>query len=329
MGIFMKRVYKIVVSAVISLTLVSLFLPLGIFAGNNAILSCPSVIHPNEKIVVSFSGAPADGSSVYVVMTPATAPDNYEAVSKRLELIYLEGKTNGELIFEAPWTPGKYKFIMFINKDTIHVTTSSIINVEQYKAVVSAAPVNVTPGTKVNVRYSGVPTLSGAYIVIMKENSELTPAAISNERGGLVYLSTEKSSGSIDLTAPAVSGKYKFWVVINKDTIIIGTSNTVQVGLIKTTLVASPAKCNKKAKVTIKYSNVPTNKGAVYIVMMKKSSSSTESAVSNERFELKYIKSKSGKVVFTAPNKAGSYNFRIFINKGTILKGVSNTIEVV
>lgn len=61
--------------------------------------------------------------------------------------------------------------------------------------------------------------------------------------------------------------------------------------------------------------------GSVYIVMMKKTSASIAKAVSNERIELKYIKGKSGKVQFTAPNKAGSYNFRMFVNKGTILKG--------
>lgn len=324
----MNKFIKSFFAVLISIIMLSSSVPVNVFAGT-ATLSCPSVVHPNEKVVVAFSGAPGGDSSVYVVLAPATAQENYDAVGKRFELVYLEGKTSGELTFTAPREHGEYKFFMFINRDTVHLATSGIMKVEQYKATVSVSPTNPTPGSKVTVKYSGIPTLLGSvYVVTMKDTSKSTATAISNERLDLVYLDTTKSSGSVVMTVPTTPGKYNFRVVINGDTIIIGTSNTVQVSPAKATLTVSPTKYKKKAKITVSFSNAPTDMGTLYIVMMKKSSASTAKAVSNERIELKYIKGKSGKVQFTAPNKAGSYNFRMFVNKGTVLKGTSTNIEV-
>jgi hypothetical protein len=173
---------------------------------------------------------------------------------------------------------------------------------------ISASPGVANPWDEIVVTYSGAPGFDSDWIAMFNVGE-------ANEQYGEWYYLNGETSGTLTFTAPNEVGSYEFRMFENwaggggyND---IAKSNVVRVQLEPVnpaTITASPRMVAPGGLIGVTYSGAP-GFDSDWIAIYK-------AGAANENYgEWYYLNgNESGSLTFTAPDEAGSYEFRMFRN---------------
>jgi len=183
---------------------------------------------------------------------------------------------------------------------------------------VTASPTNVSAGANITVTFTA-PAGSSAtdWIGMFKVGAA--------DNAYVAYKYTNgTTSGTMTFSAPNDSSDYEFRYFVNNGYTKMATSNRVTVGgAANYTLAASPTSVNPGAIVTVTWTAPAGSAASDWIGMYR------VGAIDGAYIAWKYTGgSASGSMTFAAPSESGDYDFRYFINGGSIKKATSNKVTV-
>ena len=261
-------------------------------------------IGPNNKITVTYSGAPGnlyDSIAMYKV-----------GETKYLTYQWLSTRKSGTVTFDAPQEPGNYEFQMWENNWKKKLATSNKITIDWGKVTLSQLITAhiIGPNKKINISYSNAPGYLYDSIAMYKvgETKALT----------YQWLST-KTSGTLEFTIPEEPGKYEFQMWTNnwKKHLSTSTSFTVEWGPISMKVSIGSPDTQGKRKLSIEYNGAP---GYLH-----------DSISLNKVGETKYLTYQwlstktSGIVELICPNDTDSYEIQLWTNNWKLMLAKTQT----
>ncbi len=188
--------------------------PTGVLSGTLTLAQ--TAVEPGEEIRLSFTAAGSEGNNPWVGIIPASTPhgnadknDEYDIAYK-----YLDGKTEGELVFIAPPDTGSFDFRMNSSgKDKKEVASVSfrIKGPANTKIEIGTDKKSYAKGEKMIVTFRALVTWNeNAWIGLVPAATKHGSADVADEVDmGYKYLE-KRSKGSFEFTAPNEAGKYSF-----------------------------------------------------------------------------------------------------------------------
>ncbi len=188
--------------------------PAGVLSGTLSLTQ--NVVEPGEEIKLNFTATAVEGNNPWVGIIPSNAPHGSADKNDEVDIgyKYLDGKTDGELIFIAPSDTGSFDFRLNSSAEDKKEVASVSFRIKgpaNTKIEISTDKKSYAKGEKMIVTFRSLVTWDGnAWI-------GLIPAATKHGKAedadavdlGYKYLE-KRSKGSFEFTAPSESGKYSF-----------------------------------------------------------------------------------------------------------------------
>ena len=214
-----------------------------------SLIASPSKIEigPNKRITIKFSGAPGNRFDFIGLWKVGE-----EGEARRINGRFLDGKTSGTIVLNAPEEPGNYEFQMWESDWEKKLATSNPISVDWGKVDLSQTIGThyIGPGKKIQVSFINAPGYKTDSIVLREIGK--------TENIDSQWLLT-KTSGTLEFAAPEKPGSYEFVIWGNNFTKFLAKSSPFTVKWHPVSMNVSIGSTDAKGngKLSIQYSGAP------------------------------------------------------------------------
>ena len=269
----------------------------------------PDTLNPGKPITVTFSREEY-GPQAWIGFFKAGDPDG----SYR-EWSYLKDFKSDSFTVIAPKELGKYDFRIFQDAGYIRVAISHPVLVVQYQPVIKLLKLDVYPGEKISVTYGDPPIFQDAWIGFYQEGSP------DNGYRSYSYLRDLKDS-TYTVDAPKELGRYNFRIFLDAGYVLVGVSESVKVKQYQPSFTISQTEVDGVKKIVVRFFNPPIFQDA-WIGFYQ------EGSPDNGYRSYSYLRDlKDSTYTVDAPKELGRYNFRMFLDAGYVLVGVSESVMI-
>jgi hypothetical protein len=274
---------------------------------------------PGEKISVTFTAPAGYPDNAWVGIIPSSVPHGSEAVNDQNDLSYqyLQKRTSGVLVFQAPKDPGSYDLRM-------HNTDSDGKEVAFVSFTVGGTTLSLIrntfkPGENIVVNFQVATRLpENAWIGIIPSTVPHGTEEVNDQNDIAYQYLGKKTSGSLTFRAPDKSGNYDFRLnesdsggaELASVSFTVGTAGAV-IG--KATLKLDRKSYKAGSRITVSFtapSGLPEN---AWVGIIPSDVPHGREAVNDQHdVAYQYLKgATSGSMVFDGPTEPGSYDFRM------------------
>ena len=296
---------------------------------------------PGEPIVVHFLASSSFAANAWVGIIPSSVPHGSEATNDQHDLTYqyLEGRTSGDLTFQAPADPGAYDLRMHDTDDNGKEVASVSFTVGGGSGSLRLDQTAFAPGEQVVVHFRAAPTFARNAWVGIIPSSVAHGSEATNDQHDLTYQYLEgRASGDLIFQAPANPGAYDCRMHDTDD-------NGKEVASVSFTVGGAPAMAPASGGGSLRLDKSVFQPGENIVVHFTAAATFDRSAwvgiipshiahgseATNDQHDLTYQyleKRTAGDLVFQAPGTPGSYDFRLHDtdNNGKEISSVSFTV---
>ncbi|WP_321276695.1 hypothetical protein [Thiomicrorhabdus indica] len=277
-----------------------------------------TIYAPNESIKLAFSTPSEIPRNSWVGLIPSHIHHGSEKRNNQHDTSYkmVYNKQTGEMVFKAPGAEGKYDLRMSTpegNQELISV--SFRVEVPKYSSVLLLPKKVFAPNEKIELGFNASPLLpNNTWVGLLPAGIHHGSTKRNNEHDMSYQTLYRKASGKLVFKAPKKEGKYDFRMnETTNDKELASVAFEVKVPKVGNELslpkdVFAP---NEKIPLEFKASPLLPNNSWVGLLPANIHHGSTkQNNLHDISYQTLYGK-ESGQMVFTAPSKEGSYDFRM------------------
>ncbi|NQZ08426.1 MAG: hypothetical protein HRT35_14820 [Algicola sp.] len=178
-------------------------------------LSLPQAVYaPNEKITLSFIASPAYAKKTWIGLGPANIEHGSTEQNDQHDMAYryVESRSNGTMVFNAPNKQGRYDFRMNDITNGVELTAVAFdVRVDKSKAQLSLAKSIYKPGETITLSFKAASTYTKKTWVGLGPANIKHGSTAQNDQHDLSYqYINNQTSGVMTFLAPQKVGQYDF-----------------------------------------------------------------------------------------------------------------------
>ncbi len=289
-------------------------------------------VKPGASISVYFSAPSTFADNAWIGIIPSNIQHGSEAVNDKHDVAYeyLKKRTSGSIRFKAPTKEGNYDFRMHDTDNNGKEVASVSFTVSKTGSQSNNGPINISQqnvksGEAIQVNFNFSSEFpENAWIGIVPSHIEHGSEAINDKFDVSYQYLKKRKSGTLIFNAPDKEGKYDFRLNNTDDN---GKEIAYVSFWVNNSKIVNSATGDKNSQaLSINFETVKS--GATIYVSFNALSSYPENAwigivpsnvehgseAVNDKFDVSYQylkKRTSGTLEFKAPDKEGSYDFRM------------------
>ena len=294
------------------------------------------VFGPGESFNVQFTAGERFAHNAWVALFKSDVPHGKSGPSDASDIAYqyISGKTSGSMSFRAPYEVGSYDLRMFDTADANGEEAASItfsVKGEVAGGKLALDKTTFLPGEVIRVQFKGSPTYqSDAWVALVPSAVAHGTSAVADEHDVAYKYLKGQLDGTMEFRAPIENGAYDFRMFddTGKGKETASVSFTVKGEIEKGTIKLDKSSYKPKEKIVVTFTASPHYLPDAWIGLIPSSVPHGKASVNDANdVAYRYIKGMaSGTFEFTAPEKPGSYDFRMN-NAGLETASASFTVK--
>jgi len=294
------------------------------------------VFTPGETVSVRFTAGDRFAKNAWVGLFKSDVAHAKAGPSDQHDLSYqyVSGRTEGVMEFRAPYELGSYDLRMFDTSDPNGEEAASItfnVKGEVAKGGLTLDKSTYLPAEAIRVTFKASPTYQkNAWVALVPSGVAHGTSAVADEHDLAYKYLSGQLDGTMEFRAPVEIGTYDFRLFDDtgegKETASV--SFTVKGEMEKGTIKLDKSSYKPKEKITVSFAASPNYQRDAWIGLIPSSVPHGKASVNDEHDVAYHYLSgmTSGAFEFEAPEKPGSYDFRMN-NAGLETGSVSFTVK--